>query len=115
MSDQVITFTSGVTSSSVPRYDLIPTGALNALAERFEIGLRNHSGENWRTGLRDKGYIINRLNHIQEHLRAAIDKLTGVRPDDGDNDAAAIMWGGAILCEYLARERTDVTFPSGKT
>lgn len=102
MSDQIITFPSGVTSSAVPRYDLIPTGALNALAERFEIGLQAHSEENWRTGLRDKDYIINRLNHIQEHLRAAIDKLAGVKPDNGDNDAAAIMWGGAILCEYLA-------------
>lgn len=105
MSEQTITHECGAKTSSVPRYDLIPTRALDALAARFEHGLERYEKNNWRKGLTDKDYVIGRLNHVIQHAKAAIDKIEGTLPVNEDDDAGAIMWGGAFLCEALEELR----------
>lgn len=102
---------SGAKSSNVPRLDLIPYQALVRLAGRYEKGLLRYGRENWRKGLTDKDYVLERAAHVLNHAAILIEKLQGLRPDDGDDDAAAVMWGGAFLCEAtlaLKCERDDV-------
>ncbi len=97
--DEPVDHPCGAKSSIVPRFDLIPYSALARLAGRFERGAARYGKDNWRKGLRDKDYVRERAAHVIHHTMRLIGKLDGDIPDDGDDDAAAIMWGGAFLCE----------------
>lgn len=100
MSDQTTTSPiSGAKSSTVPRLDLIPHRALVRLAGRYEKGMKRYGRNNWQKGLTDLDYVLERAAHVLNHASILIEKLQGLRADDGDDDAAAIMWGGAFLCE----------------
>jgi hypothetical protein len=100
MSDKTTTSAiSGAKSSAVPRLDLIPHRALVRLAGRYEKGLARYGRNNWQKGLTELDYVLERAAHVLNHTLILIEKLQGLRPDDGDDDAAAIMWGGAFLCE----------------
>lgn len=88
---------SGASSSKVPRMDLIPYSALVRLANRFALGLEKHGKNNYRKGLSDKDYVIERLGHVINHAYRLIEKLEG-RLVDEDDDAAAIAWGGIFAC-----------------
>jgi hypothetical protein len=89
-------------SSKVPRLDLIPREALLRLAKRFELGLEHYGKDNWRNGLADHEYILERIAHIQNHCAILVEKLEGRIPPDGDDDVGAILWGGAFLsCVYV--------------
>lgn len=102
MSDEItVTNESGAKSSSVPRLDLIPYRTLLALAARFEKGEKRYGRNNWRKGLTDKEYVLERAAHILNHVEILIEKLQGLRPDDGDDDVGAILWGGAFLAEAV--------------
>lgn len=89
----------GSTSSRVARLDMIPHGALMRLARRFELGAAKHGMDNYRQGLNEHEYVLERCAHILNHTYRLIGKLRGYIPQDGEDDAAAVMWGGAFLCE----------------
>lgn len=95
----------GLTSSSIkPRYSLIPKPALDALANRFKLGEVKHKDKSWNAlsnqkGLENEDWVISRAEHVIHHTMLYIQKLKGLIPDDGDDDAAAIMWGGTCLFE----------------
>ena len=91
-------------SSKKPKLELIPYPALVALAERFELGQANYGSKAWnalssQVGLEDKEWLKGRISHVIHHAYLYLQKLEGIIPDDGDDDAAAIMWGGACLFE----------------
>jgi hypothetical protein len=97
-----VVFKSGAASTKVPRLDLIPYEALCRLAERFELGLERHKEKSWNArqnqqALEDKEWVIARAVHTIHHALKYIEKMEGRLPDDGDDDAAAIMWAGACL------------------
>lgn len=105
-------FSSGATSSKIPRFDLIPYRALCRLARRFELGLERHKDGAWNQRASqkptvDREFVIQRAAHAMHHAAKLIAKMEGRIPDDGDDDAAAIMWSGAFLCE--ATESADPT------
>lgn len=92
------------TSSKKPRFAMIPYHALEALAERFDVGEQKHGVNTWnalsaQTAMEDEAWIISRLEHVVHHAYQYLGKLKGLIPDDGDDDAAAIMWGGCVLSE----------------
>ena len=89
----------GASSSKVPRLDYVSLTALRRLAKRYATGLTKHGKYNYKQGLTDKEYILERCAHVIEHAYKYIEVLEGQRADDGDDNAAAIMWGGAFLCE----------------
>lgn len=96
----------GAKTSEVPRLDLIPYAALVSLARRYEKGIVRYGRDNWRKGLSDRDYVLERAAHVLNHTAILIEKLQGLRPDDGDDDAGAILWGGAFLVEAVnARKR----------
>lgn len=113
-----VRFPSGATSSKVPRLELIPFAALCRLAARFELGIERHGDDAWNAlskqeCLRDREFAIARAGHVMHHAARLIAKLTGRIPDDGDDDAAAVMWGGAFLCEATAALRRPCAGCSG--
>jgi hypothetical protein len=105
VTQETVSFTGGAVSSRIPRYDLIPRGALKRVADRFELGLQKHGERAWnaRTAnqqcLEDKEFLIARAAHAIDHALKLIAKLEGLSPADGDDDAAAIAWAGICLCE----------------
>lgn len=99
--EETITHESGAKSSYCPDFSQIPLDALIVLAKRYELGEQKYGRDQWRSGLHDKRYVIERLNHIIRHAFTAIQKLEGKLPDDGDDDAGAILWGGCFLVEAL--------------
>ena len=105
-----LTFDSGASSSKIPRFDLIPRSALIRLARRFELGLERHKDGCWNArssqkALLDKEWVIARAAHVVDHALKLIDKLEGRLPEDGDDDAAAIAWGGICLSEATEKDK----------
>ncbi len=103
--DEKVRYATGVTASKGPRLDLIPYAALVALAGRFELGLERHEDGAWNARddkefPADLEWVMARLSHIISHAYKAMGKITGKLPNDGEDDAGAIMWGGAFLACY---------------
>lgn len=93
-----------VNSSIKPRFGLIPYEAMVALANRYELGEKKHKGKTWnattdQTILANREWIISRAEHVIYHAFQYLMKIEGIIPDDGDDDAGAIMWGGSCLSE----------------
>src|SRR5215472_4835958 len=101
MNEQTVTHSCGAKSSAVPRLDLIPYRAQVAHAARWHKGAERYGMDNWRNGLTDREYVLERAAHVLNHVHVLIEKIKGLRPDDGDDDTGAIMWGGAFLCEAV--------------
>jgi hypothetical protein len=85
------------------RFDLIPHEALVRLAERYRFGAEKYGENNYQKSIGDIDYTIERLNHVVEHTFTLIEKLKSKRNGQEvnfleDDDAAAIMWGGAFAC-----------------
>jgi hypothetical protein len=106
--DTKIKHPSGASSSHLAlRYDLIPREGLAVLAERYTVGVPIHGERNYQQGLADKKFILDRLNHIQEHYQ----KLIQPRKKDKEYNSShknilkahlgAIMWGCCFLAEVL--------------
>jgi len=100
----LVNFSSGTTSSKIPRFDLIPYKAQLRLTKRFEDGLETHKEKSWNArskqdALQDEEFIIARASHVIHHAMKLIAKRTGQLPPDEDDDAAAIAWGGIFLSE----------------
>lgn len=95
---------NGIPTSKKPRFALIPPKALEAMADRFALGEEKYKGKAWnamnsQACLEERDWIIARAEHVIHHAYQFIGKYTGQIQDDGDDDAAAIMWGGACLSE----------------
>jgi hypothetical protein len=108
---------SGATSSHVPlRYDLIPSALLDRAAERYTLGVKIHTERGYQRGLNDREFIVNRINHIQEHWNKLLhpDYSKANEPEDEDGVTAesinknlgAILWGIGFLCEVAANPQT---------
>jgi hypothetical protein len=96
-----VKYISGSKTSHCPRLDLLPYRGLCRVAARFQKDETNYGHDNWRKGLMDKAYIIERAGRVLNHTALLIAKLEGHVVDDGDDDAAAIAWGGLFLCEAV--------------
>jgi hypothetical protein len=101
MADDIKRFESGAESSgAVLRYDLVPRNFLERVAARFGLGEAKYGELAYRKGLRDRAFIIDRLNHLQQHLQAYI---APQNVDEAmDDNLAAIGWAAAFLCEVEA-------------
>ena len=96
-----VQFASGAQSSgSACRFDLIPRSFLERVANRFGLGAAKYGERRYRKGLRDRAFILDRLNHLQEHVQALLapqsaDELL-------DDNLGAIGWAAAFLSEVEA-------------
>lgn len=100
------------TASYKPEFAYIPYSSLVALADRFALGTKKHGSKSWnafssQAGLRDEAWIRARVEHVIHHCFMYLMKRNGMMADDGDNDAAAIMWGGSLLHEANEARKED--------
>lgn len=98
---------SGVTSTKIPRFELIPFSALESLARIFEAGIEKKGDGAWNAltphkdeALKDKAFVIERLSHVIKHCYQAIRKVQDGKEWEGEEDSGAILFGGAVLAEY---------------
>lgn len=105
---------SGVTSTKIPRFELIPFFTLCLFAGAFEEGFRKKNEGAWNAlnahledALKDKLFVVERLSHVIKHCYKAIGKVMEGKEWEGEEDAGAIMFGGSVLAEYkrLRREK----------
>ena len=95
-----------VTSSAIPGFHRIPTEAMRRLAARFDYGVeRKGEDKAWnacsnnQVVLTNKAFILERIGHVINHALKLRDKIvSGKSGMDGDDDAGAVIWGGAFLC-----------------
>jgi hypothetical protein len=98
-------FASGATSSKCPRLSLISLNFLERLARRCELGIeRRPDGSSFnglmnRQAVHDKAFIMSRLDHIVKHAYTLMQKIEGLIPDDGEDDAGAIGWAAMFLAD----------------
>ncbi len=97
MSEDTNTHACGAKTSACPRLDLIPYESLLRQAARFEVGLSRYGKGNWRKGLADNDYVAERIAHLINHAARFLAKMEGRMPEDGEDDAGAILWAGAFL------------------
>lgn len=88
-------------SSKIPNFHLVPTIALEALANRFNLGCRRKAEKAWNAVsknqevLLDRDFLMERLGHVIHHCIKLRDKVADGSSLEGDDDAGAIIWGGA--------------------
>jgi hypothetical protein len=115
----IITLQCGATATQSPAFHLIPMQALIHLAKRFSLGAIRHEPFGWMRGLVGKPplppkptpeveYMLERSNHVIHHALKFQAKLQGLIPDDGDDDAGAIAWGGVVLSELRDAQRATI-------
>jgi hypothetical protein len=99
-------------SSKGPPIHLIPTVALERIAERFVLGIERKGDKAWNAVstnqdcLRDKAFVLERISHVIHHACKLRDKLiSGKNLVGDDDDAGAVAWGGVfLLCAVDAIE-----------
>jgi len=105
----MIKFKSGAKSSEIkPRYDLVPIEAIRRIAERLGKGAAFHGEHNYRKGVDDEEFIVERRNHAVEHL---LNYVSGTTTKDkrGDIDTPMDHLSAALanlaMLAYLEEER----------
>ena len=107
------TFPSGARRSELkPRYDLIPSGPLRRLADRYTLGANLYGDYNWQKGMP----LSDTFNHILDHLyrwnsRRNDPHKQAQPPDD---DLAAAAWGCFALM-YFEEHGPTKQEPTGYT
>lgn len=98
------TFASGAQrSEKKPRFDLIPTVALERLAARLQLGAETYSEYQWQKGLPPE----DTLNHILAHLLHWRDVWRETGQPPADDDLAAAMWGCMALMWFEAEGKVE--------
>lgn len=96
-------FLSGAKSSGrLPRFDLIPWDVFaERLARRYELGLQKYSEDNYRKGINDRAFVLDRCNHMLAHAHKAVESFrtmgTALERESDDDDLAAVIWGAIFL------------------
>lgn len=80
-------------------YHDVPTELFRRAALRHTVGHKKYSGDitmnlNWREGLDDEFYVMDRYNHLWEHLLDFQDNLNKY-----DDNLGAIAWCAGFLME----------------
>ena len=96
--DDVYTTKCGAQSSGkARRHDLLPRSFTDRITDRFAMGAKKYPAFNYRKGLTDKDYIIERINHMKTHFDAFLSPSSD--EEWTDDNIGAIGWCIAFLCE----------------
>lgn len=79
----------------------IPYESLRRLAAVFKEGASKYGRNNWRYGVGNKAYQLERANHALKHLLLYIHRLQFVEKlgIEGEDDLAKVMWFAAAQIE----------------
>jgi hypothetical protein len=106
-------YESGATSSgNIPPYECLTETFLRRAAERMRYGM-HYGKHNWRKGIQDKQFILDRLNHAFEHLVKAQREIdTDILM--GDDDLAAVVVNCMFAMEYQHHQPKQSENPKSK-
>lgn len=90
---------SALSSKQMLFYHDVPPELYRRIAKRYTVGHKKYSPDstmnlNWRIGLDDPLYVMDRLNHMFEHMMDFLE-YGNVQ----DDNLAAIVWSCAFLME----------------
>lgn len=88
-----------LSSGNHPAYHLVPLSLLVRTARRFELGAKKYSPNNWKKGLKDKEFILDRLNHALEHLILSMIAIENGEMELDDN-LGAVTCNVSMAMEY---------------
>lgn len=77
------------------RYDLIPPGPLNLVAEVYTIGARKYDDRNWEKGIKWGRIFAAMMRHAWAFWRGE-----QLDPVDGQHHLASVVWCAFALMEY---------------
>ena len=81
-------------SGTRPPYDLIPREALDAIAERFAVGMERYGRDNWRKG--GPEFFRDAVNHAIYHL---LDFASGDSSEETpEQNLGAGLWNLVVVC-----------------
>lgn len=91
-------------------YHLIPWDVFaDRLSRRYQVGMEHgYEEDNWRKGLTDRDYVLDRANHTLDHLHRAVEDLRLGNFKPTDDDLAAAIWGCIFL---MAAQRAILEGP----
>lgn len=99
--EPIQTFSSGAASSgSKPPYECLTPALFRRSAGRMAKGF-HYGKHNWKQGITDKGFIVDRLNHAIEHLIKAQQEIENDQVYS-DDDLAAVVVNCMFAMEYQA-------------
>jgi hypothetical protein len=76
--------------------------AMEGLANRFSLGAKKYSRDNWKKGLPDVQVIDSLLRHLKAYQNGeALD-------EDGGNHVDAIVWNAVVLSEQYHKRRQAI-------
>jgi hypothetical protein len=110
-------------SSKGPALHLIPTVALEKIADRFELGIIRKGDKSWNAisnnqeCMDDVPFLIERCSHIIHHALKLRDQLArGVQPGEESptDNATAIGWGAIFLTCAVERMQTPAAVVTAK-
>ena len=78
-----------------PRYDLIPTDALLALAELYRAGAEKYEERGWEKGMRWGRCFASMLRHAYRWWKGE-----QIDPDTGAHHMIAVAWNAIALFHY---------------
>src|SRR5262245_28149945 len=104
---ELIRHKCGATSSKVFNYHRITKHSLDRLAAHTNYGAAIHGEDNWRQGLNDSSYLLNRLDCVLCHVLMLMEEIRTNKIGEGLDHSAAIMWGGMFACEATKEQFKD--------
>jgi len=98
-------FTSGASSSGhKPPYECLTITLLKRAALRMQKGL-HYGKHNWKKGIKDKAFVLDRLNHAIEHLvKAAHEIDNDIQMTDDDLSAVVVNCMFAMEYQEMMKE-----------
>lgn len=91
----------------------IPCHALQRLGAVFREGAGKYGRGNWRRGVGDTAYQLERANHALKHLLWYVHWLeTGEHLGDGEDELAKVAWFCATQMELERLEQTQQPAPA---
>lgn len=76
--------------------------AIEGLSNRFELGAKKYSRNNWKKGFDDTSLIDSLLRHL-----AAYQNGETVDPVDGGYHMDAVVWNAIVLSEQFHKRRIE--------
>lgn len=105
---QIHSFASGASSSGhILPYDMLTPTLLARAARRMQKGVEKYKKNDWKKGVHDKKFIVDRLNHAMGHLIKATYEIENGIPMT-DDDLAAVVVNCMMAMEYQLFDQRDL-------
>lgn len=92
--DEIVKAIEKSVKTDKEEFDLtqIPFGALKRIGGIFKEGEVKYGKENWKLGVNDLAYRLERANHAIKHLYQYVEKMMEGKESEGEDDLGKVAW-----------------------